>query len=198
MLTLRFDGESDEQFRVRAERTVTIARVLVQACLANQCVQRMLSSAEPLRLDEAGIRRNPIVRVEYEQAYAIGGIGECLHATQKKHWGDGPWIMPLQPDDEFLPMFITYVFRENSVYNRRFHQRMRLKELLGRNHAPLVQFAKERTRALFLRDLRNDQRLAILNRVKVTPEIFWRACQGRTFLDLPKRPTQLLLPFNEG
>ena len=198
MLTLRFDDESDEQFRARAERSATIARVLVEASLANQCVQRMLATAEPIRLDETDIRRNPIVRVEYEQAYAIGGIGECLHATRKKHWGDGPWIMPLEPDDEFSSMFITYVFRENSVYNRRFQQRMRLKELLGRNHSPLVQFAKERTRALFLHDLRQDQRQAILRCVKVTPEIFWRACQGRTFLNLPKRPTQLLLPFDEG
>ena len=158
----------------------------------------MLASTEPLRLSEDTIRRNPIVRVEYEQAYAIGGIGECLHATQKKHWGDGPWIMPLQPDDEFLPMFITYVFRENSVYNRRFQQRMRLKELLWREHRPLVQFAKERTRTLFLRDLRAEQRRAILRCVKVSPELFWRACQGRAFLNLTKRPTQLLLQFDEG
>ena len=158
----------------------------------------MLAGTNSSRLTEDRLRRNPIVRVEYEQAYAIGGIGECLRATRNKHWGAGPWIMPLQPDDEFLSMFTTYVFRPNSVYNRRFEQRMRLKELLGREHCPLVQFAKQRTRALFLRDLREDQRRAILQRVKFSPELFWSACQGRTFLNLPTRPMQLLLPFDEA
>ena len=28
--------------------------------------------------------------LEYEQAIAIGGIGECLAATASKNWGDGP------------------------------------------------------------------------------------------------------------
>jgi len=40
--------------------------------------------------------------------------------------------MPLEPDDEFFAYRVTYFYRENSLYNRRFEQRQRLKELLGR------------------------------------------------------------------
>lgn len=46
VLTLRFDGESDDQFRVRAERVLRVAKVLVSACLANRCMLRYI--ADPL------------------------------------------------------------------------------------------------------------------------------------------------------
>jgi len=77
------------------------------------------------------VRRSPTVRVEYEQAIAIGDLGSCLSATKSKHWGDGPYVLPLEANDPVDPFRILYVYRENSVYNRRFQQRQRLKELLG-------------------------------------------------------------------
>ena len=43
--------------------------------------------------------------------------------------------MPLQVDDWFFADRITYVYRENSRYNQRFEQRMKMKKLLGPHRA---------------------------------------------------------------
>jgi len=60
------------------------------------------------------VTRNPTVRVEYQQAIAIGGIGECLAATKGKQWGEGPWVMPLDADDWFYADRITYTIRSTA------------------------------------------------------------------------------------
>jgi hypothetical protein len=187
--TLRFSGENDDAFRARAERAGKIARVLIEACLQNKAVQEMI--ADPLLpYTVESVRRHPIVRVEFEHAFAVGGIGECLDATKNKHWGDGPRVMPLQPDDPVSPDRILYVYKENSLYNRRFEQRRRLKELLG-PHRPLVEEAKRRftTKARFLTELTDAQRHAIA-RLGIDAGDFWRACKGKLFLELPPRFVQ--------
>jgi len=142
MPALRLAGETDQQFRQRAERAGRVARVLVDACLSNHCVQDYIADESCPWFTEAHCRASPTVRIEYEQAIAIGGIGETLAATKSKHWGDGPFVMPLARDDWFYAERITYLYRENSLYNRRFEQRRRLKELLGRRHRHLVEKAK--------------------------------------------------------
>jgi hypothetical protein len=86
-LKLRFDGETDEQFRRRAERAAVIARVLVRAALENACVQDMIADTS-LPYSEESVRKNPPLRVEYEQAVAIGDFGSCLSSTKGKNWGD--------------------------------------------------------------------------------------------------------------
>lgn len=156
---LRFDGETDHAFKVRVERCAAIAHVLIAACLRNTCMQHYIADRLQPHTVES-VHRSPTVRVEYEQAIAIGGIGECLAATAHKKWGDGPNILPLLPDDFFYPDRITYVFRENSLFNRRFHQRRRMKMLLG-EHRPLVSDAKATTKELFLRHLTREQIRAI-------------------------------------
>lgn len=149
MRTLRFDGESDDAFRARAERAGRIARVLVDACLANHAVRALIADPN-LPYSEESVRRHPIVRIEFEQAFAVGGIGECLDATKNKHWGDGPYVMPLQPDDPVSPDRISYVYKEGSLYNRRFLQRRRLKELLGREHRVIIGRAMRATKKEFV------------------------------------------------
>lgn len=49
---------------------------------------------------------------------------------------------------------ITYVFRSNSLYNRRFHHRRQMKKLL-RLHRKLVGDAKSETKAMFLKHLKS-------------------------------------------
>ncbi len=198
--SLRFDGETDAAFRRRAERAATVAKLLIKGCLENECMQRYIADpALPMHTAEAA-RRSPTVRVEYEQAIAIGGIGETLAATKSKHWGEGPFILPLDPQDEFFADRITYVYRANSLYNRRFEQRKRLKELLGRRYRPLVEAAKYKrhTKKMFLESLTADQANAIRRILGVAPGEFWRACRGTRFLDLPPRQVQLELPFSEA
>lgn len=188
---MRLPNESDEAFQARAMRIAALGQVLVSACLRNHRVQELISCNE---LSERTLRSCPIVRVEFEQAIAIGGIGETLDATKTKHWGAGPWIMPLQPDDEFYSGFITYLYRPNSLYNRRFEQRKRMKELLG-PHRKLVGEAKQSRKSQFLKLLCSDQTNAIRRCLKVEPDQFWRAAQGKLFLDLPKRSVQLTFDF---
>jgi hypothetical protein len=197
VLDLRLAGQTDEAFLVRAERAAVIARVLIEACLANQCMQRLIADPGLPMFTEESAKTCPTVRVEFEQAIAFGGIGETLDATKSKHWGDGPYILPLEPDDEFFSDRITYQFRANSLYNRRFHQRKRLKELLGRVNRKLVGEAKYHTKGIFLRDLTNRQAEAIRRTIGVEPGLFWRACKGRSFLELPTRAVQTTLPFGE-
>ena len=182
--SLRFPDETDSHFRQRAGGAARYAKLLIDAALANHCVQQMISdSTLPYSID--AIRRSPIVRIEYEEAYA----------TRNKHWGDGPYIHPLWPDDPVDPVHILYVFKEGSRYNRCYEQRWRLKELLGKRYRPLVERAKYQghSQAAFLDSLRHDERQAIERILKITPKTFWRACRGKLLLTLPPRLVQL--PF---
>jgi hypothetical protein len=142
------------------------------------------------------ILRSPTVRVEYEQAIAIGGIGECLAATKNKNWGKGPWVMPLEPDDWFDARRITYLFRPNSLYNKRYHQRRRMKRLLKSNRA-LVGEAKSSTKEMFLKHLTEEQAWAIRRVFHVGPGEFWRAAKGKAWLSLPPELVQGELDFGE-
>lgn len=196
MRNLRFPGESDDAFRARAERAGKIARVLVEACLANKAVQEMI--ADPtLPYSVESLRRHPIVRVDFEQAFAIGGIGECLDATKSKHWGDGPSVMPLQPDDPVAPDRILYVYKPESLYNRRFLQRRRLKELLGKKHRPLIGKAMAMCKRDFLADVTEAESRAVRQCVNASVGDLWRAARGKLFLTLPPRIVQLELEMGD-
>ena len=173
-----------------------MARILVEAALRNRCVQQLISDPS-LPYSETSIRRSPPVRVEFEQAVAIGDIGSCLQATRSKHWGDGPFIVPLLPDDPVDPWRILYLYRSGSIPNRRFEQRMRMKELLGKRYRALVGEAKHFTKELFLAQLRADEAHAIQRLLSTDPGTFWRAAQGKCFLPLPPRERQLALDFAE-
>lgn len=197
-LTLRIAGETKDEFRARAKRAGRIARILVEACLSNQCVRELLASDEHTLITTEGLRKSPIVRVEFEQAIAIGDIGSTLAATRNKHWGEGPQILPLQSDDWFHADRVTYLYRENSLYNRRFEQRRRLKELLGRRWRPLVETGKHHTKRIFLENLTEREARAIQNCISIDPGTFWQAARGKRFLSLPGRETQLELGFGEG
>jgi len=194
--SLRFEGENDGAFRERAARTARIANALVDACLANRCMQEYIADPN-LPYTAESVRISPTVRVEFEQAIAIGDLGSCLSATASKRWGAGPWVLPLEPDDAFFPDRVTYIYRAESLYNRRFEQRRRLKELLGRRHRPLVETAKRRTKTLFLECLTADQAEAIRRILGVGPDRFWQACKGRLFMNLPPRLVQLELHFGD-
>lgn len=197
MHTLRLASELDDEFRIRAERAGRVAKVLVEASLANRCVQDYIADPAFPEWTAESVRVSPTVRVEYEQAIAIGDLGSCLSATKTKHWGKGPSVMPLEPDDEFFPYRVTYIYRANSLYNRRFEQRQRLKELLGRHRRPLVETAKRRTKTLFIQELTKGEADAIRRILNVEPGRFWRAATGREFLDLPPRLIQREFDFEE-
>ena len=196
---LRLPEETDPQFRQRADRAAHYARLLVNAALSNHDVRALIADPAVPSFTEAAQRSSPTVRIEYAEAYAIAGIGEGLYATRNKHWGESPYIHPLSPDDPVNPMYILYVHKDGSRYNRRYEQRRRLKELLGRRYRSLVGRAVYRghTQAIFLANLTDNERRAIERILKLTPRTFWRGCRGRTFLTLPPRLLQLALPFRD-
>jgi len=200
VLNLRSPGESDDEFRTRAERAGRIAKLLVDSSLGNRCVQEYLADPALPDWTVESVRVSPTVRVEYEQAIAIGDIGSCLSATASKRWGNGPWVMPLEPDDEFFADRVTYIYRANSLYNRRFEQRRRLKELLGKRLRPLVETAKRRTKTLFLDLLTREEADAIRRILNMEPGAFWRACKVAVCSDRRSRgqswgPRSSLLGF---
>ena len=78
MRTLRFDGEGDPEFRSRAERAAKIASLLIDACLANACVQEYAADPDLPWFTVDSVRRSPICRVEYEEAIAIGDLDTAL------------------------------------------------------------------------------------------------------------------------
>lgn len=191
MRSLRLPGEGDDAFRARAKRAAEYARVLIDAALANRDIQDLIVCDDFPMYTEQRERQSPTVRVEFEEAIAIGGIGECIAATKSKSWGAGPYIRPLEPEDPVLPIRITYVFRENSVYNRRYHQRMQLKKLLGKRFRPLVEKAKGYPQNVFLYVLTSQEAYAIRKLLGVEPTQFWRLAKGKFFMDLPEKPAVL-------
>jgi hypothetical protein len=159
---------------------------------------RAADIADPSSLcTEETVRKSPPVRVEYEQAVVIGDIGSCLSSVRGKNWGEGPWIAPLERDDPVHPQRVLYLYRANSVYNRRFVQRQELKRLLGREHRPLVTKANRKTQRDFIAELSEAQVRAIRRRFRIGPKEFWRAVRGRAFLELPAREQQRELEFHE-
>lgn len=187
--SLRIDGETDDEFLKRAERVAQYAKVLVDACLENECVKQYVVDPEQ-PFTEQGIRANPIVRLDFEHAFAIGGIGETLAATRNKSWGEGPFLLPLDQDDWFFPDRITYQYKESSPYNRRFLLRQQMKQLLGRKFRTLVTRAKRSNKGEFLQSLSTRERFAIATALEIDPVIFWRAAKGRAEPEIPPVLTQ--------
>ena len=61
--------------------------MLTNACLANRDAQALIAERrEPY--SESGLRRHPIVRIDFEEGFAIASIGEELAATRCKHWAE--------------------------------------------------------------------------------------------------------------
>lgn len=190
---LRFADESLDAFHARADRAARYARILVNAALQNHCVRALIADPGSLITEESQ-RRSPTVRVEFDQAIAIGDIGSCLSATRNKHWGDGPYILPLEADDPVDARFVLYLYKDSSQYNRRFEQRQEMKRLLG-PHRRLVGQAKGKftTKEIFLRDLTPEEASAIHNSLGLTPGEFWRAANGLSYFGPLPRPRLLRL-----
>lgn len=171
--------------RDEAIRMARIARVLVNAALANECVQEYLSSPTRPFYTIDDIRKSPPVRVEWEQAIAIGDLGSVLSACRNKSWGEGPQVLPLEPDDYVDRMFITYHYRESSRYNQRFEQRHALKDKLGRKHRRLVGRCRGcKTLADYLGYYVTDEdRDVIREKLGLTAREFWRQVHGLTKSD---------------
>ncbi len=167
--------------------------MLTNACLANRDAQALIAERrEPY--SESGLRRHPIVRIDFEEGFAIASIGEELAATRCKHWADGPSILPLEPDDPVDSRRILYVFKKNSRYKRRFDQRKRLTQLLGQaNRTP-----EERAKRSTTSELTGEETKAIWRALEVSAGTLWRAARVKMFIDLPSGMVRRSLPFDDN
>ena len=136
---------------------------------------------------------NPVVRVEFEQAFVLGRLGESLSAARHKAWGVFLGIRPLEVGDPVHPCRVTYAFKADAPYQKRFEQRRRLRRMLGKEYAGLVPRAMGSGKAKFLAGLSGDEAARVRARTGLKPGRFWRAAKGREFIAWPTPPRQLTL-----
>lgn len=182
----------------RFTRPASIARILIDAALANEAIQKHLADSRlPSPWTIEGVRRNPTCRMEWEHVIVIGGIGEALAAARHKNWGEFIGVLPLMPDDPVHRCRLLYLHKATSPFKRRFEQRRALKRTLGRKHRSLVTLAVRSTKRDFLAALPELGARVIKCRLRLEPGQFWRVANGRYFVDRPSVPVQLLL-FDDG
>lgn len=175
-------------------RLARVARILVDAALANRDIQAHLADTRsPGLWTVDGVCRNPTCRVEWEHAIVIGGIGESLAAARNKSWGPFIGVLPLEPDDPVHWCRILYLYKASCPHHRRVEQRHALKRILGRHHRSLVTQASRSTKRDFLASLPELGAYTIKRRLHLDAGEFWRAAKGHDFLNLPDPPVQPLL-----
>jgi hypothetical protein len=189
--------------RAGAERLASIARLLVEAALANEYVRldmRDLLLSPPVTA--ASIRANPPVKVEFEHAFVIAGLGDALAVSRnKKSFGALVGVLPLDVADPFHPHRVLYVYKDSSPYNRRVEQRKWLKKRLGKGARKLVTLAMRETKGEFLRwmdDPRHgwpDAAQIVRRTLGMDAGRFWRVARGKEMIEIPHAPVQLLLPL---
>jgi hypothetical protein len=163
---------------------------LAEAALANEAIRGLLA-AYPDVYSEAGLRRSPIVRAEFEHAAVIGHAGESLAIGLRKSWGAFLGFRPLGAFDPVDAFYVLYIFKDDSPYNRRVLQRRAMKLRLRKDLRRWVNEAYRNTRRDFLAKLPEPAAAAIRRALSLDPIGFWRAAKGRIELGLPKPPVQL-------
>ena len=64
--SLRFAGETDDEFRSRAERAAKYAKLLVESALTNHEIRALIADERQPEWTEAGERANPTVRIRVD------------------------------------------------------------------------------------------------------------------------------------
>jgi hypothetical protein len=170
---------------------------LAEAALANHAV-RDLIARHPDVHSEAGLRRSPIVRAEFEHATVIGHPGEALAIGLRKNWGGFRGFRPLRPDDPVDARHVLFLFKDSSPYNRRVIQRKSMKRRLPRPYRRWVNEAYRSPRRDFLARLPADAAAAIRRSLALDPIGFWRAARGTLDLGLPAPAVQPTLFDDPG
>jgi hypothetical protein len=172
--------------RLKALRPV--AEALVAGALANRDIQGFFRDPHLGRFwTEAGQRRSPTVRVEYEHTVVIGHLGESLAIGHSKNWGRVVGVFPLRPDDPVDPYRMLYAFRRSNPYQRRFDQRVALRQALGPAFAPLVNRALRAGQGAFRAHLTDREITALRQVLGMDPAAIWRAVRGKARIAVPRQ-----------
>ena len=167
-----------------------VIRDLVDAALANSDIQHYMPHPEWAQVWT--VEGVPTIRLVFEQATVIGGLGKSLAASHHKRFGPLLGIESLGPDDPVHPTRTLFIYQATYPSNRQVEQRRALKRLLGNDHRSLVPSAARSTKHLFMTHyLKKSGAQAIRRRLKMDPSRFWRFAKGKEFLDLPTPRTLL-------
>ncbi len=194
--------------REGAERLARFAKVLTSAALANKYVRLYLRDPHPkfTAWAEEKVRAAPPVRVEFEHAYVLGGLGESLAAAKGKcTFGKFLGVLPVEPWDPVGEMNVMYVFKGASPYNRRVEQRRWMKkrlEGLGKGFRSLVTTATAASKREFVgwthgwcKSFQGGasaaaEAIRLAFGAGVDLGRFWRMARGSEMVELPKPPVQ--------
>ena len=166
-------GTRHEEPRLR-RAAFDVPQALIDAAVPNPFVMKCRTAES--------IRKEPPIRLRFEEASAYGLLGECLCAVQSKSWGPLVGVEPIESDVPYDGERIQYRFHESSRYNRRFEQRQYLKKRLGKGLRKLVAVAMGQTQAQFLKRLSSEDAAAIHARLHIGAREFWRVARGKQFI----------------
>ena len=183
------EGEPTFEERIaRLKALLPVAQALVAGALGNKAIQGFFRDPNLGRFwTEEGQRRSPTVRVEYEHTVVIGHVGEGLAIGHSKNWGRVVGVFPLEPDDPVDPHRMLYAYKRSNPYQRRFDQRVAMRQALGGEFAKLVNRAMGYHQRFFLRDLTDREIGAIRDALGLDPAAFWRAARGRARIAVPRQ-----------
>jgi hypothetical protein len=123
----------------------------------------------------------------------LGQLGESLCASRQKAWGELVGVRPVEPRDPIDPIRVLYAFKDTAPYQKRFEQRRRLCQMLGKCYAALVMQAFRSGKREFLERLTEDEAARIRGRTGLEPGRFWRVSKGREVIKWPEPSRQLTL-----
>ena len=130
------------------------------------------------------------MRAEFEHATVIGHAGEAIAIGMRKHWGEFLGFRPLRPGDPVHPVYVLFVMKDSSPYNRRVVQRKAMKRRLPRCFRSWVNQAYRSSRRDFLARLPEDAAAAIARSLRLDPIGFWRAAAARSISACPLLPSR--------
>lgn len=199
-----------------AERMARIAAALTEAALKNVWVREYIDHPDPDwpgGWTEERVRNNPPVRVEFDHATVVGGVGESLSAARLRKAGEtagavSSWrwkpsfgeligVLPLEEETPVGEFNILYIYKGSSPYNRRVEQRKYLKKRLGTGHRQAVTEAMYWSKRDFLAKLAPHVAARIQARLKLDPGRFWRVARGKEFVE-QVTPTKTPEMFEAG
>lgn len=173
------------------ERAIAFARKCIAAAFANIDVQRAIERKVTTATE---IYQHTPIALEFEHAVSIADIGTCVSCSgTKASFGQCIGISPLDAEMPCDHERVLYLYRCSSPYNRRIEQRLYLKGKLKSNRK-LVALAMRKSKTEFVRDQGFASQI-IQHTFELPLGRFWRVVRGKEFIEFPKQPAQLLLPF---
>lgn len=167
-------GLPDEGDRLR--RAVAFCQRCTVAALANPEVQALVRDHDCW--SEETVAKAPTVITRFEETSIIGPLNDAINLALTKNWGPFESVSPVDVDTPIGAIRSLIVYHENNRYNRRFKQRMAMRQELPPGHRKLVNKAFRSTKTQWLKDVTEEQVRIIRSKLRLEPDEFWRATKA--------------------